>query len=267
MQLLVDVGNSRIKWAYWNGVTFCGEASASHRDQNFDRLLHLIWRELDLPEQVLIANVAGLEIEQALSSWIGTIWELEPIFLKTEPEAFGVINGYQQPKQLGLDRWLAVVAAFNSHGKHKPVCVIDCGTSLTIDVVNKQGQHLGGLLLPGVHTMRQALTNFTDGCKFKEQPQQMRAELLAHNTQEAMIGGTLFAAVAYIDRFLLEMSRELGEPLDVIIAGGEAAMLANLIEMPVHIRPNLVLEGLAHYANQAQIKPLSLQNAEYRAFS
>lgn len=254
MQLLVDVGNSRIKWAYWNGVTFCHEQAANHRGSNFDRFLHQIWRDADKPESVWVANVAGSEIEEALSSWVGTIWEQEPVFLTTQTHAFGVMNGYQNPTQLGLDRWLGIVAAFNQCGKEKPVCIIDCGTSLTLDVVSADGQHLGGLLLPGVHTMRQALSDFTDGCKFQDQSAGLKTDLLAQNTQEAMIGGTLFAAVAYVDRFLDEMELELKQPLEICMTGGEAELLSNLMDRQVHVRPNLVLEGLAHYANQSQFR-------------
>ncbi len=258
MQLLVDVGNSRIKWAFWNGVTLCSWHVASHSGFNFDRFLHRIWRELEAPSKVWVANVAGLEIEEALTSWVGTIWQQTPVFLETQEYAFGVTNGYQEPHKLGLDRWLGLIAGFNEYGQKAPVCIVDCGTSLTVDVINKHGKHLGGLLLPGIHTMRQALSNFTDGCSMKPRlssPSQMGNSLLATNTEEGMIGGTIFAAVAYVERFLSEIEDEIAEPLKLVITGGEAELILSLVQKPLIYRPNLVLEGIAYYSNHAHQEP------------
>lgn len=254
MQLLVDVGNSRIKWAFFDGRDLHQPQVANHQNVNFDRFLHHIWRDLDTPSKVWITNVAGDEIGEALTSWIRTIWHQHPIFLQSQSHAFGVINGYQHPQALGHDRWLGLIAAFNAFDRQYPVCVIDCGTCLTIDVVDAQGYHLGGLLLPGIHTMRQALSLYTDGCQFSSHisANVSSKSLLAKNTQEGMIGGTLFAAVAYVERFIAEIHEEFSDDLKILISGGEAPILMKLVAKDLIFKPHIVLEGMAQYAKDVQ---------------
>jgi type III pantothenate kinase len=249
MQLLVDVGNSRIKWAFYDKGQLVHAQVASHQNVNFDRFLHHIWRELETPDKVWIANVAGKEIQEALSSWITTTWHQEPIFLNTQSQAFGVVNGYKQPLSLGLDRWLGIVAAFNMFDS-LPVCIIDCGTCLTIDVVDNQGYHLGGLLLPGIHTMRYALSTYTDGCQMNSQTPEVGAKLIAQNTHDAMIGGTMFACVAYIERYIEQIKAKLGHQLKIVMSGGEADSLRKQLCIESEYRPHMVLEGILYYAHE-----------------
>lgn len=254
MQLLIDVGNSRIKWAFWDGHKLESPQSANHRGVNFDRLLHHLWRNIEQPQSILITNVAGKEIDAALQSWCNTIWELNPITLKTGKEAFGVLNGYSEPQTLGVDRWLGLVAAYQNLGHSQAVCVIDCGTCLTVDVVNKSGIHMGGLLLPGVQSMRQALANFTDACHISGSMTSESPSLLAKNTSEGIIGGTLFAAVSHVDRLIQEIKEELRADITCILTGGEAASIKELVQFEHQYQPHLVLEGMTYYAQSAAEK-------------
>lgn len=252
MQLLVDVGNTRMKWAYWDGE-ISDPCSSIHKGTNFDRLLHHVWRDSIRPDRVLISNVVGNEIKEAISSWVETLWHLKAEFIQTESQAFGVQNGYKDPYTLGIDRWLAMIAAFRHFKGREPVCVIDCGTCLTVDVVDKTGIHLGGLLIPGTYSMREVLTSCTQSSPMK-QDIQFNDGLLARNTYDGMMGGTLFASVAYIERLLLEIQREFTDPLKVIMTGGEALSLKKLISQDVFYKPDLVLEGLGYYADLQDIK-------------
>ena len=253
MQLFVDVGNTRIKWGYWNGHDLIDVNAAVHRGLNFDRLLHTIWGDMTPPKKVWVANVVDEEIQEALEAWMHTVWDRAPIFLKTEPEAFGVTNGYLEPKTLGLDRWLAMIAGFHAFEATHPVCILDFGTCLTADVVTQSGQHLGGLILPGLQSMRQTLASSAKGCVLaSKQNQPFQSEgFFGKNTQDGIFGGTLYACVAYVERLLNDVDREFNGEVKTIVTGGDAKMFMNLINHEVLYKPNLVLEGISFYANSS----------------
>lgn len=250
MQLLVDVGNSRIKWCYWNGQTLSAVGSEAHCHVNFDRLLHQIWGEKTAPSKIWISNVAGAEIHAALVCWISTVWRIRPRFLQTESNAFGVSNGYHESKSLGIDRWLNLIATYNNSKTKSPFCVIDCGTCITVDALDADGMHLGGLILPGIQTMRQAVIQSTAECTLEDASPMMGSTMLARSTKQGLWGGTLFAAVSYLERLVDEMTLELGHDLKIIVTGGEADLLLSLMGPRFELREHLVFEGIIHYVNE-----------------
>ncbi len=253
MKLLVDIGNSRIKWAFWDGERMSPLSAVSHREANFDRLLHYIWRDLPRPTQVLVSNVAGEEVESALHTWTATTWHIVPTFIETSALAFGVKNGYEQFDKFGVDRWLALIAVYQEYGKEHPVIVIDSGTCMTVDVLDADGNHLGGLMTPGIHSSRRALTSYTAMPDIHVQSSaEEHDRLLAINTHEGIMGGTLFSCVAYLDRLIDEITLEMGPEVKAVITGGESVQLAKLVKHPLQVKENLVIEGLSYFAKQSE---------------
>ena len=147
--LLIDIGNSRTKWGVAkNGRIDPGEPFATRCFKNNPETLLSCWRNILPPTQVVVANVAGSEIAACLVSWTQRYWNLAPRFVSSEAEGFGVHNAYLDPGKLGVDRWVALIGAH--HACPGPVCVADFGTAITMDAINSEGVHLGGVIAPGL---------------------------------------------------------------------------------------------------------------------
>lgn len=247
MILLLDAGNSRLKWATLRHGQFERGGSFEHGVSTLGELASAAWSELDPPETVLVANVAGESLRRALNSWIKRRWKLIAEYLQSTAEAFGIRNAYREPERLGIDRWLALLAARELYTG--PLCVIDCGTALTLDVLARDDRHLGGLIIPGMRLMQEVLIGRAEGVRqqIKEATHE-QVTLLGTDTGSAVAGGTLYAEVAVIDRVLTDLRAELGQSLRCVLTGGDAQRLQPLLAYQTDHQPDLVLLGLARVA-------------------
>jgi type III pantothenate kinase len=237
--LLVDVGNTRLKWMCVNVGRDTPVHSELHLDCDIPSLLDQCWVDMDPPVQMVIANVAGEGIKDYINNWVKQHWGLAANFLSSPAEAFGVVNGYRQPGQLGIDRWLTLVAA--RHNYPEAVCIVDAGTALTIDVIDQQGFHKGGLILPGQTLMRESLSLRT---KIPGITKTDTTPLLADNTSTAVLSACLQASVALIERVIRIWQQEHDQALRLILTGSDAVALEQLLETACEIQPDLVMQGL-----------------------
>jgi type III pantothenate kinase len=247
MILLLDAGNSRLKWAMLRNGHFEHGGSLEHTAEAIKEFASAAWGHFDAPEAVLVANVAGEPLRRALNSWIKRRWKLTPEYVVPCTEQFGIRNAYSEPARLGVDRWLALLAARELFDG--ALCVIDCGTALTVDVLAHDNRHLGGLIIPGMQLMRDALTARAEGIRGQiDQASHAQVTLLGTDTGSAVAGGTLYAEVAFIDRILADLRAEVGPRLRCIITGGDALRLQSLLASNAHYEADLVLFGLARVA-------------------
>ena len=153
MKLLVDIGNSRVKWATLDGGRLGEQQAACHAgwtQQDWHRSLFA------MPgiEEVFVASVSEAP-SAALDAAAAEATGHRAIFVTTGVEAAGVRNAYREPRLLGVDRWLAVIAA------HATIdgdcCIADVGTAATFDAVTASGEHLGGFIVPGPGLMVRSL--------------------------------------------------------------------------------------------------------------
>lgn len=244
--LLVDAGNSRIKWGLGHkgriqaGVPFCSRGAGLEQD------LQRLWAGLPKPDRILVSNVAGNQTANALSDWSLHTWGLTPHFVRSQRAACGVINGYEEPEALGVDRWVALIAA---HGLYRePLCIADCGTALTLDSMDAQGRHLGGLIAPGLGLMRQSLGAGT--AALSSLPTGRNA-VPACNTADAVQSGTLHMESALIERFARHMESRFGAVPRLLLTGGDAPAVSNELKIPNEMEPDLVLRGLVLIAEDA----------------
>src|SRR5579872_6093882 len=160
MQLLVDIGNTRIKWALLS-EELAPYTSAEYSQKNLDTFFNEIWNALQKPTHVYVASVASQEINHHLEKWVTQNWQIPVKFMQSQATALGVTNGYEHPQELGIDRWLGMLAAYHLT-EHQNVCVFDCGSAITADVITASGQHLGGLIFPGVFLLKNSLIKNTE---------------------------------------------------------------------------------------------------------
>lgn len=240
MILEIDAGNTSLKWR-WRGSaanSACGlrqlEAAVAHAGR---------------PDEVLVCNVRGEEFEAELAEWVAGKWELRPRFATVARACAGVTIQYPDPSRLGADRWLAMLAGFKS--ARGSCAIVDSGTALTIDLLDADGLHLGGYIMPGLEALRTALTRNTSIRLTPSDAAESAAP--GNDTGAAVRNGTLFmlcsAVRAALERFEREHRPDEKGPM-VILTGGDAALLdASLREEPgpggVLTVPDLVLDGLA----------------------
>ncbi|HEX5421074.1 MAG TPA: type III pantothenate kinase [Gammaproteobacteria bacterium] len=259
--VVVDIGNARIKWACVEGGRLFAAGHAVHAGA-LDSALEAFAAALPASAgRIVAANVAGEDVASRLAALMLARRGLEPFFVRTAAETLGVRCGYRDPSRLGVDRWVALVAAHKlaavPGGEPHPACVINAGTAITFDAVDAAGQHLGGLILAGPRIVADALDRNTRGIGATLPADGVPAglELLGRSTDEAVGRGALLAPAAAFDRVIRIIESALGASPRVFLAGGDAPLLAPWLETKVQLRADLVLEGLALLAEGAPAEP------------
>ena len=239
MILLLDIGNTRIKWARLEGGRLGSQQAHVHLEADLGPVLERVF-DGPAPERVLVSNVAGPLIAAALRELCEERYGKRPELLIPAPETCGVTNGYQDPARLGADRWAAVIGAYHRHGG--PACVVDAGTAITVDAVDGKGRHLGGLIAPGPQTMRRALAGATASLRDGGEGE---FALLCRDTRSAIGSGGWHAAAGFLERIHGLVGAELGAKTRFLLTGGDAERLGELVPGKFVLAPDLVLQGLA----------------------
>jgi len=243
MKMLLDSGNTRIKWANHEDEAVVSPGAFVHAgdaDAAVDALLGAV---TIAPDSLVIANVAGAGFAAAFAAGAMARWKLQPQFASTQGVAGHLRNAYADPGRLGVDRWLTMLAA--TAQSREAVCIVDAGTAITIDVVAADGEHEGGYILPGLDLMRRALTDDTgDLAQFTagEAADAGAAPAPGRTTATAIAHGAVAAACALIDRCAHPSS---GDNRRVVVTGGDAGRIVPHLAIGFEHRPHLVLEGLA----------------------
>lgn len=241
MRLLLDLGNTRLKWALEDAGRWFAQGAAAWND-GLD-LLATAWRALPGAASVFGASVVDDAREQAVAAQVQALFGLPVDWLRTPASACGVRNAYPEPGRLGVDRFLAMVAA---HAAGEGDCVlVGVGTALTLDALAADGRHLGGLIAPGPRLMQQALLGATALVRPRSDGVLVDA---ADNTSDAVVSGCWQAAAALVERFVARMEPRLGASPSVRLDGGDAASLASLLGLPASMVEHGVLHGLAVWA-------------------
>lgn len=233
MKLVIDLGNTRLKWAQ------CGPQGWQPGESCASDAIPAAWTTLARPAGAWLASVARADASNALCEWMQRAWNLNVERVTARREACGVRVLYEDPETLGADRFAALIGA--RHRVQKACVVVDCGTAVTVDALADNGDHLGGVILPGLAMMRGALTERTGLIRTSGG----RADdVCARTTQDGVAAGTLIGLAGAIDALLARQLDRLG-PARVILTGGDAALLRSLLKMEAIEIPDLVLRGVA----------------------
>lgn len=236
MILAIDCGNSRIKWGAWLDGRWIARGTAGYDDA---RTLDTEWALLPAPRSVAIANVAGEAAQAALAPFLGRL-PVAARWIRAQASQCGVENGYGEPARLGADRWAALIGA---RSLHRGACiVVMAGTATTIDRLDADGRFRGGLILPGTGLMKRALASNT--ADLPHASGHWRAFPVA--TDDAIESGCIEAQLGAIERM---HARIEGGAL-CLLSGGAAESLAPMLNIPVRVVDNLVLEGLVRMASE-----------------
>lgn len=233
--ILIDAGNTRIKWGVHDGGRI--KATGAIPTAEPEKLEGAIPPRSGARE-AWVSNVAGVDAWLAISAACASRG-LDAHRVESKPEQLGVVNLYTDPRQLGVDRWLAAIAAHHWTPGNK--LVVMAGTALTIDALDGQGTFHGGLIVPGPALMRRALEGGTAGLRLTEG----EFAALPKGTPDAITSGAIQACVGAIERMAQVMWEAGSAPEKVVMSGGAARELAPHLPLDHEVQENLVLEGLA----------------------
>jgi type III pantothenate kinase len=242
--ILIDAGNSCLKISKLETLD-CLEIIYNILDY-IDLYSKLMISLQDYPiSKVLVCNVNNSIIVDIISNVIDKLWHTKILLVVVQQNKYNLFTNYTNPTCLGVDRWVAMIAARNEFSK--TLCVIDCGTAVTIDVISNNGIHLGGLITPGIKILRHSLGLKTNNLPLVESLDikiNNELTLLAINTQDAILDGTLYQLTAYIERMVSEIKQKFGNDIICIITGGDANKIQLLIDHHFYYRETLVLNGI-----------------------
>jgi type III pantothenate kinase len=232
--LVIDAGNTRIKWGLHVNGRWLAQGWTATAQPHLDSQLG----KLPAQENIIVSNVASSAAAQVIENTCNT-WKMAPHVVHAQPDQCGVSNGYAVPQQLGSDRWAALIAARHLY-PGRDVLVVQLGTAVTIDTLAADGHFQGGLILPGLILMLNALTRNTAGLA----PQPGKFAALPDNTADAIFNGAANAIAGAVERSY----RQLANSPICLLSGGDMDILLPLLTIPVQKVDNLVLEGLLRIA-------------------
>ena len=237
--LWLDIGNTRLKYWITEHDQIIDSAAELHLQSPADLLLGLIqhFRGLDL-DKIGISSVQDKKNNERIVQ-ILELLDIPVTFAKVHAEYAGLKCCYDHIEQLGIDRWLQVLAVAN---KDDDLCVISCGTALTIDLTEGL-QHLGGYILPNLYLQRDSLIQNTKGIKI---PDVAFKELSpGRNTIDAVHHGIFLGLLSTIEKVLEQ------KPRNLVLTGGDAPLFARfLAKFHPQIENDLLLKGLQLYINR-----------------
>lgn len=250
MILEIDMGNTRIKWRLKSHLTTLAAGHAPTRS-GLDGLRDTFMGYPEKVSRVLVASVRTPDEEQVLASWVKANLGVDAEFARSSSACGQVKNGYADPLQLGVDRWLAILAGYN---QIQNTCVIvSAGTALTVDLVAHDGRHLGGYIAPGIGLFMASLNQAAARINLDEDERSL--DLTPGNTTSvavvhactAMIQGVINNALQQI------MNADGREQITLLLTGGDADRLQDLYPW-ANYKQELVLDGLSYVFGLQSIK-------------
>jgi len=241
VKLLIDAGNTRLKWCWVDGDDIPLEPDACEYEVFESDGVDVFITDGQEADEVLVCNVAGQDFEQELTTAFA-YWDIRPRFVRSQVRQGEVINAYENPQDLGVDRWMALLGAWMQN--KDAACIVDCGSAVTIDVLDDSGRHLGGLIVPGLEMMQNALLDGTSLTLDGKSQSRKSTSLLASDTVSAIEAGSIYAVVALIDRIRQDSEEALGRELPLLISGGDVDLIQPLLDGECSYEPLLIFHGM-----------------------
>jgi len=246
MLLAIDVGNTNIVIGMYDGDEQAGIwRIRTVADATADELW-IILRNLTAVRNIDISKIDGVIIACVVPPLMGALEELCANFLKLRPLMVGpgIKSGmpirYDNPREVGADRIVNAVAAYEKH--HRDLIVVDFGTATTFDYVNAAGEYEGGAIAPGVKIAADAL--FHEASKLFRVELVAPSRVIAKDTSSAIQSGIVFGYASLVDGIIMRMFEELGTRPKVVATGGLARVICSETKLVEHIDDDLTMEGL-----------------------
>ena len=254
--LLMDIGNSHIKWATLDSGTLSDQQSLSYEKksiiEHFKRVLENNRTDCDT---LLMVSVLGDAFAKE-SQRIAINKKIELTLIESQAQLAGIKNAYNNPSKLGADRLVAMIAAYHlnkvNNNQSRACIVIDSGTATTIDAIDSDGVHLGGVILSGLSLCSDSLLENTELLPlFNTSNTEFKPDFLSTETSQAIASGCLLGLAGGIDSICNKMEQELiarsstkNNKVEKIICGGAAKQLLAHTQLNYQHYDNLLMLGL-----------------------
>ena len=251
LTLLIDMGNTRLKWVWAQNGNIVENTFGRGGIDDFQGCCQAPGG--DQPDRVLLSSVAKpastLRMLEACEDKFG----MPALRLESSSSLAGISNGYEHPAKLGVDRWLAIVGAAHAYGT--PIVIMDLGTATTLDAVDGQGRHMGGLILPGPGLMLRALagatamtvpSGFGEGEVALDKPARPGVGP-ATSTSTAIREGVYAAQIGALNQFLRHVAAKQALESRLVVTGGAAEGILKRLESHAVFDPWLVFKGMLHH--------------------
>jgi len=241
MILEIDAGNTALKWRI-----LAADSTVLHRGRSVHYETQQfcdVAKRFPSLSMVRLSSVAKPEVESSIADLVYSLWDMPTEVAKTKSNFAGLTVVYDDPSRLGVDRWLAMLAARSLN--NGAICVVDCGSAITVDLVAADGKHQGGYIVPGLAMQQKALLNSTSQIRF-EKSAEKKSTLWGCSTEEAVSFGVLQMVISFVDAIVDRLPGS-GESVALFLTGGDAAVLRPLLKHGERFyeRPELVMDGLA----------------------
>lgn len=247
MLLTADIGNTNITLGLFDADALVEEYRlASDKDlsqEEYEVLLKTLCKPYKI-DGCIIASVVD-ELSKKFKSSVDNVFKINAIMLTSECNT-GVKIALDSPKEAGADRIANACGAFMLY--NRPCIVIDFGTATSFDIVNKEGEFIGGVIAPGLNLQMKVLNRFTS--KLPKIDVAISNKAIGGNTTEAILSGVIRGTACLIDGLVKQCEEELGEKATLIATGGYSGLISNYLDRPFDfINPTLTLEGLRFLYN------------------
>jgi type III pantothenate kinase len=249
--LLIDAGNSRLKWSSLEGDNLSLQVAIAYASSSpincFGDLIQAVQNDHGI---IVLVSVLGQDfIDQARE--VASGYGLAFFSIESLQQVGQLKNAYYKAEQLGADRFVAMLAAFyqkrEDEDKGDNYIVVDCGTAITIDAVKANGQHLGGLILPGKDLCVNSLVSGTQQLDLSAGKNNLA--LLANNTHQAIVSGSAYGAAGAIQSICLQIEEQFfaenqRQNITKILCGGGAPELMSMLSSDFYYQADLIMQGL-----------------------
>jgi type III pantothenate kinase len=263
MQLYVDIGNQRIKWATGLQLTEWFQSrdeelvvraltaqSMEYQPGCINEVLDDLFTPLATPDSIDVASVASQPVGRAVQAYCVRQWNIEANFAVSGPHFNGMTNGYDEPGKLGVDRWLGMIGG-RAHIPGRNLLVIDAGTAVTVDYIGKDGIYAGGIIFPGVSTMADSLNISTGQIRVDSGiGPGITLQMQNTSTTGAVINGVIYGVLSSIEHAIDYFWGLEGKNFETIITGGDAELILDQSGKKMHLLPQLVLSGLMIFSGE-----------------
>ena len=248
--LLIDVGNTRIKWYLHSANTPVLPTTSAHalpHDNQLPNSLVTQWRAIPTPDEIRISHVAKIELYEQIIELIQQLWGGVHIMRMSPQSTHALLQLNYDASQMGSDRYAQLLGARALNQTHNLI-VIGAGTAITVDAIDKRGQHIGGIILPSTRLMRAALHQYT--AQLPLTGGAFSTNHAPHNTRDALHTGVALASVGAINGFIQTYFVREGDTR-ILLCGGDAPELSEYLhhfsqQANITIVPALGLLGLLH---------------------
>jgi len=255
MLLTADIGNTSITLGLYEDIALIEEFRlASDKDlslEEYEVLLRSLLKDFSVSGCIISSVVE--ELTDKFFEAVEMVLKIKPVLLSTKINT-GISIKIDKPDELGADRIANAAGAYILY--EHPVIVVDFGTATSFDIVNSNGEFVGGVIAPGLNLQLKSLNKFTSKLPRIEVATSPKA--IGTNTTDAILSGVIRGCAGMIDGLVKQCEAELGEPAVLVATGGYASIVAKYLARPFDfINPTLTLDGLRHlYYLNVQSKSL-----------